>query len=234
MKYYNKTTIDWPFKPLYTFNPIVGCKHNCHYCYARRMNDRFKWVDEWTKPEYFPERLSFPTPNKPSFIFIGSMCDLFGKWVTIDIIKHIIQHCKNNPKHIWIFLTKNPERYSKFKFPDNCWLGATVTDFTTGLDTLLDFKTSYNSNCRTFLSIEPLLGEFKDVTFSSFDLIIVGVMSGPNAFKPSLEQVKSIEHFNIWYKKSIRDIYPEFKNGESMKNPFWIDKREWDFLKYGK
>ena len=209
MRYFNKTDIDWPFKPLYTFNPIVGCKHNCPYCYARRMNDRFKWVKEWTKPQYFYERLTFPTPFKPSYIFVGSMCDLFGDWVSGLFISDVVKLAEN---HQWIFLTKNPIRYEEFIFPDNVWLGTTVTSFTTGLDTLIDFHNPLNDNNKMFLSIEPLLGDFEKVSFSNMDLIIVGAMSGPNAFKPSLEQVKSIEHFNIYYKKSLRDIYPELIN----------------------
>jgi protein gp37 len=231
MKYYNKTTIDWPFKPLYTFNPIVGCKHNCPYCYARRMNDRFKWIEDWNKPQYYLERLSFPTPNKPSFIFVGSMCDLFGEWVPREFISCVLCHAQDHPQHQWIFLTKNPKRYKDFAFSENTWLGVTVTDSNDKKDIkrLIDFKTP--SHVNTFASIEPLLGDFKDIVFSSMNLIIVGAQSGPNAFKPSLKQIKSIEHFNIWYKKSIRDIYPEFKNGETMKNPFWISKKEWDFMK---
>lgn len=217
-KYYNPTTINWPFKPLLTFNPMVGCKHNCSYCYAKRMNDRFKWIDKWTEPQYFHERLEAPVPKKPSFIFIGSMCDLFGDWVDRSFVSSVICHAQDHPEHQWIFLTKNPVNYNRFAFPNNVWLGATITDWPSGLDTLLDFNPP--SNCKSFLSIEPLLGDFKDVCFSNMDLLIVGAMSGPNAFIPSLKEVQSIEHFNIWYKDSIRKIYPTLKNGESMKNPY--------------
>lgn len=228
----NKTKIDWPFKPLYTWNPIIGCKFNCNYCYARRMNDRFKWIPNWTEPNIDPLKLWDRMPRKPSFIFVGSMSDIFGDWVPSDFIIDLIYHVKCHPEHIFLFLTKNPERYSEFVFPDNVWLGATVTSFTTELDTLLDFHTPVN--CKSFLSIEPILGEFNDVSFPNMDLIIVGAMSGPGAIKPTLEQVKSIDHFNVWYKDSIRELYPELKNSESIKNPYWISKKEWDFLKTGK
>lgn len=34
----NKTKIDWAD---YTWNPVTGCKHDCSYCYARKMSARF-------------------------------------------------------------------------------------------------------------------------------------------------------------------------------------------------
>jgi len=39
----NKTKIEWAD---YTWNPVTGCLHNCTYCYARRIANRFKgWTD---------------------------------------------------------------------------------------------------------------------------------------------------------------------------------------------
>lgn len=34
----NRSKIEWCD---HTWNPITGCRHNCHYCYARRMTARF-------------------------------------------------------------------------------------------------------------------------------------------------------------------------------------------------
>jgi protein gp37 len=80
----NKTSIEWCD---FTWNPVVGCKHGCPYCYAKKINDRFKFIPEWTAPRLFPDRLSEPSMlKKRSRIFVGSMCDLFGDW--IDSIKH--------------------------------------------------------------------------------------------------------------------------------------------------
>ena len=55
-----------------------------------------------------------------------------------------------------------------------------------------------------FVSIEPLLGDFKHDDLSGFDLIIVGAMTGPNAIVPKQEWIKSIEHPNIFYKDNIK------------------------------
>ena len=50
----NKTKIDWCDA---TVNPVMGCPRGCEYCYARKLNTRFKWVEDWGKPQFFPERL---------------------------------------------------------------------------------------------------------------------------------------------------------------------------------
>lgn len=34
----NKSKIEWCD---HTWNPITGCRHNCSYCYAKRMTARF-------------------------------------------------------------------------------------------------------------------------------------------------------------------------------------------------
>ena len=34
----NKSKIEWCD---HTWNPITGCNHGCHYCYARTMTARF-------------------------------------------------------------------------------------------------------------------------------------------------------------------------------------------------
>ena len=78
-------TIGWADK---SWNPVVGCKHGCNYCYAKKMNDRFKWIKEWDKPKFFKERLQEPFKvKKPSKIFVGSMCDLFGDWIPEEWIE---------------------------------------------------------------------------------------------------------------------------------------------------
>lgn len=42
----DKTKIDWC---THTLNPVVGCTFNCTYCYAGRLNNRFKWVEDCRK-----------------------------------------------------------------------------------------------------------------------------------------------------------------------------------------
>jgi protein gp37 len=41
----NKTRIEW-LNGGYTWNPVTGCLHDCPYCYARRIAERFKMNKE--------------------------------------------------------------------------------------------------------------------------------------------------------------------------------------------
>jgi len=52
----NKTKIDWQnpkegWKLDFTWNPVIGCKHGCSYCYAKKLNDRFKFIENWNEPQ---------------------------------------------------------------------------------------------------------------------------------------------------------------------------------------
>ena len=202
----NRTAIDWPGLD-YTWNPLMGCKHNCHYCYAKKMNDRFKWIPEWTEPVFFPERLEEPyKKKKPLKIFVGSMCDLFGEWVDIEWIDKVLIVARENPQHTFMFLTKNPVGYQGLSFPDNCQLGLTLTGTESAKNNMLD--TFYFGNMGTyhFASIEPLLGSFKGVDLFIFDLVIVGKMTGQGAIKPKKDWIESIKHPNIYYKNNIKPI----------------------------
>jgi protein gp37 len=211
----NKTKIDWAD---YTWNPVVGCKHGCSYCYAKRLNDRFNYIPDWTKPTFYPERLGEPYKiKKPSKIFVGSMCDLFGSWIKDSWIEKILEVVEENPRHQFMFLTKNSYGYDEFSrnhcyyyyFPKNAWLGVTVTGLEKDAQEKIDelrvlpyggYKTY------TFVSFEPLLSDVSQLDISGIDLIIVGAMTGVGAIKPKKEWIKGIKHKNIFYKSNIKEI----------------------------
>ncbi|GAJ14303.1 unnamed protein product [marine sediment metagenome] len=153
-----KTKIEWCDM---TWNPVVGCKHNCKYCYARRMNDRFKFIPDWNVPKFYPERLHQPYGKFPAAkIFVVSMGDLFGNWVPKDWIEAVIKVALDCSMHQFMFLTKNPGRYHEFTFSENCWLGATVERLNDeGYDRMSHLNAT-KTNAKKFLSIEPILGSF--------------------------------------------------------------------------
>lgn len=133
----NRTRIDWSD---YTWNPVVGCRHACPYCYGRRVAERgLGEYGKWPKGERFQPRLledRLDDPKKlltPATIFVGSMCDLFGSWVPLDWIRQVLDVVEACPWHTFIFLTKNPLRYLQMAylglgFPQNAWVGYTLTD----------------------------------------------------------------------------------------------------------
>ena len=203
------TKIDWPGLSK-TINPIVGCSNGCSYCYAKRMNDRFKWIPDFTKPKFFVERLKIPaTIKKPCTWFVGSVCDIFSDGVCVWWIDAIIKMAAESPRHTFMFLTKKPEHYRNFIWPVNCWLGTTLEskNKTFRLNGLRDMK----NMC--FVSVEPILSSFENVKFPpSVSLIIIGADSSKGAKAPYLTWVKSIQHPNIWYKQNLRKHYPELIN----------------------
>jgi protein gp37 len=200
----NRTKIEWTD---FTWNPVTGCKHGCSYCYARKIANHFtKLFPNGFEPTFHPERLDEPykvprnfrsknphLPKGSAMIFTVSMGDLFGNWVPAKWIEAVIEVAEDNPQHIFLFLTKNPERYREFKFPKNCWLGTTVTSYK---DQDRVFKLPrYKEDGRTlnFVSFEPLKGPvyISGWIWAHIDWVIIGAQTNPYK-PPKPEWVKSI------------------------------------------
>ncbi len=197
-----KTKIEWAD---YTWNPVVGCTHNCWYCYAKELNNRFKFIPNWNEPQFFPERLTEPSRlRKQSKIFVGSMCDMMGEKVKYDWIQKVIYECILNPQHQFMWLTKNPTRYKQFIFPNNCWLGMTLTKPSVNYWKFRDIVKE--KNVKSFISIEPIIDSFKNMKLSDMDLVIVGAMTGKKAIETPKEWIQSVKHHNIFYKDSALKI----------------------------
>lgn len=173
----NNSGIEWTD---YTFNPMTGCLHGCYYCYARKIAENpyyAKLFPKGFRPHARPERLSQPSKiKKNSTVFVGSMTDMMGLWWSDEQIQRVINVCVENPQHTFLWLTKNPVRYQYFKWPENCWLGATV-------ETQLEMYRAYDllkTEAWRFLSIEPILGPVKQIP-KGIHQIITGCQTGPKA-----------------------------------------------------
>jgi len=184
----NKTAIEWTN---YTWNPVTGCKNGCWYCYGKRIRERFNPGIPWTQLMHFDERLEDPIKvKKPVKIFVGSMTDMLAPWYRDRDVKYVLEVIKRCPQHTFQFLTKNPERYAKYNFPKNCWLGTTVTceKEKTRAITLKKLKVD---NVK-FVSLEPLMDE--SVSYYNFmlDWVIIGAMTGAGShkYRPKKEYVE--------------------------------------------
>ncbi len=133
--------------------------------------------------------------RKPRTIFVGSMADLFGDWVPGEWIEQVFNACKKAPKHRYLFLTKNPERYvgldrnGKLPRNANMWYGSTMT--TQRANFLIDRTRN------TFLNIEPLLSDFppeNTIPKSCINWIIIGAETGNRKDKvvPEKEWIDNI------------------------------------------
>lgn len=202
----NKTNIDWPGLT-HTWNPITGCRRECYYCYARRIHERFDPNVPFSHIEFHDERLLDKMPRTPSKIFIGSMSDI--EYWQPAWTEQIIDVCRQNPRHTFMFLSKSPGSYSGFNWPVNTMQGLTITT-NAGLSFYNSDKVvEIQKYTRPFLSIEPLLGMINfQLSFKSMELIIVGAMTGPGAIPPKPDWIQSIKRNvpaeKIYWKKNIK------------------------------
>jgi protein gp37 len=113
-----------------TWNPVIGCLHNCCYCWARRLAEtRLKNTVKYR--EGFKPKLAHNELNKKfknRFVFACDMADLFGDWVPEEWILDVLATIEKNPTSSFLLLTKNPKRYEEFLdiYPENLVLGATI------------------------------------------------------------------------------------------------------------
>jgi len=249
-----KTKIDWCDS---SWNPVTGCQHDCEYCYARSLANRYGGFDhdedknpvgnqfvigvqELDKPKHimrknglhkapYPwfflptlHRYRLDQPSKwsePRTIFVCSMADLFGKWVPDEWIEAVINACLAAPQHRYLFLTKNPARYMHLiangiipENQPNFWFGSTAT--------IPEMEFFWCDEVNTFLSIEPILAPFEDLTdegvnpASKTDWIIVGAETGnrKNKVVPQKSWIDEIVSTAkrcktpVFMKESLREI----------------------------
>jgi protein gp37 len=205
----NKTNIDWPWKPLYTWNPITGCNRGCSYCYARRIHERFNKIP-FSEIQYHPNRMDdlewLGRQKKSLTIFVGSMSDI--EYWPKEITDNILYEVGRYHRHTFMFLSKNFLSYYGFNWPKNTMQGLTLTK-TDGFIKELDF----DSMPRPFISLEPLLGEVKYISPNFVEKVIVGAMTGPGAIIPRPEWMQSvIDHVppeKIYWKNNIKKYLPK-------------------------
>jgi protein gp37 len=131
------------------------------------------------EPTFHRYKLNEPqTWKKPRTIFVGSMCDLFGEWVPDEWIEDVFAACAAAPQHRYLFLTKNPKRYTKMRIdgrlPLQHWYGNTQTvGVLKGLDILFS-----REPVNHFISVEPMKGEVIFPTGNFPKWIIVGAETG--------------------------------------------------------
>jgi protein gp37 len=134
--------------------------------------------------------------KKPSKIFVVSMGDLFGDWVSDEWIKAVGLASQAAPWHTYQFLTKNPERYAGWQFPSQAWIGATATDQPSYNRAAVALQRAHDVQERavpTFVSVEPMLGPVGLDSFYSFpSWLIIGAQTGRRAEQPDPSWVRDL------------------------------------------
>lgn len=180
-------------------------------------------------PTLYRYKLDEPQSIKtPQNIFVCSMADLFGDWVPDEWIEQVFEVCGKAPRHRYMFLTKNPQRYidlekaGRLPKGDNMWYGSTITDG----DTPYFFYDKVN----TFVSIEPILGHFAPHHKLTADWAIMGAMTGPGSKgkQPSQKEIDNIlrsagaANVPVFMKDSLIPIVGE----ENMRREFPWDRSD--------
>lgn len=210
----NENKIEWCDA---TINPVVGCPRGCEYCYAKRMNDRFGIIEDFSNPQFFPERLKALYNKIPKAIFMNSMSD-FALWEETTQ-EEVYRECYINPQHRYLFLTK------EYDFePSNCptiYYGLTIV-------TNADVYKSHTGNF-DFYSIEPIHEKIQLTNIESFKLkaVIIGAETGIRRGKviPRKEWIDDIVRqcdahgIAVFIKNSLRGI---------MGKDFRTDKLPWE------
>jgi protein gp37 len=194
----NNTKIEWCDK---TLNPVVGCTFNCPYCYARKLNDRFNFVKDFNKPEFFPKRLKELSYKKPQNIFMNSMSDI-ADW-GLSIWDKVFEFSEFYPQHNYLFLTKRPQTLIK-RFDtcvrENYWFGVTITE---NLELIRATHLKNINVKKRFISFEPLLNkvELQEYDYKDFNWFIIGAETGNRQDKiiPEKEWIKSIVGYAQFY-----------------------------------
>ena len=186
-----------------SWNPTTGCtkiSSGCKYCYAEVMTRRLKGMGQekykfgFNKIVTHPETLDVPYTWKASkMIFVNSMSDLFHKDIPLEFIKRVFKVMNENPQHVFQVLTKRAERlaevYQELKWTHNIWMGVSVED--EEVIDRIDFLRKTNAKVK-FISLEPLIGEVKNLNLDKIDWVIVGGESGHHARPIKKEWVSDI------------------------------------------
>lgn len=101
------------------WSPIVGCSHQCTYCYVRKNHELPK------VPVLLDE--NFPQLGKGNIIFVGHLCDMFCAGARDEDIRCVLDCCKNFDNE-YVFQSKNTERMSKWvvAMPEKALVGVTI------------------------------------------------------------------------------------------------------------
>jgi protein gp37 len=227
------TKIEWTET---TWNPTTGCtkiSSGCKNCYAERMSLRLqamavKKYNDGFNLKIHPEVLEEPYSwRKPRTVFVNSMSDLFHEKMPFDFIKKVFKVMNDNPMHTFQVLTKRADILSKYSnelvWSKNIWMGVTVENQENV--SRVDFLRDVNANVK-FISIEPLIGEIKDLNLKNIDWVIVGGESGPGARPIKEKWVINLKEQCL--NQNTHFFFKQWGGVNKKKNGRLLDGQTWD------
>lgn len=155
-------------------NLVIGCPIGCSYCYARNNVRRFHMIDDFEKPEFFPNKLRLMDNPCPHNFLLTGMSD-FAFWKP-EWRDEVFDKMARNPQHQYIFLTKRPEAISLSTPLDNAWFGVTVTS--SKEKGRIQAMKEHIHGGHYQVSFEPMFDDVGAVDFSGIEWIVIGTETG--------------------------------------------------------
>lgn len=207
----------------------------CGYCYAKRLSRRKlrscpdcrAFIPHWHK-----EELDKPLHwRKPRRVFVGSMTDPFGSWVTAPETEAVFNMMAGQSRHTFYLLTKQPESiplklgaagiFGIVPHP-NIWLGASVDLPQRSWSAFDPMQAVRKAGWHTFASVEPIMAPIDPNYLEWAEWVIVGALTGPGAADNAPERgwiVDIIQYADerdipIFLKSSITALWPDLQRRE--------------------
>lgn len=178
-------------------------------CYAETVAERVAqsayphgFEHHYWRPELLHEPLQLTSPSR---IFLDSMSDLMGHWVSNEEIEAVLDICAKADWHQFQLLTKNAPRLLQFQFPPNVWVGVSAPPTTMfGKDLSLAQQERMVSRMMDVLQQVDVPVRWMSIEPLSFDIgpllrgsnlqwgVIGAATNGPKAYQPEPEWVENV------------------------------------------
>ena len=155
-------------------NLVIGCTIGCSYCYARNNVRWFHMIDDFEKPEFFPNKLRLMEKKRPQNFMLTGMSD-FSHWKP-EWREQIFAKISENPQHQYLFLTKRPEDIVFSPTLENAWFGVTVTS-SKEKKSYPDFAGAYPW-WHYHVTFEPIFDDVGVVDLTGIECIVIGTETG--------------------------------------------------------
>ena len=164
-------------------NLVIGCTVGCPYCYARCNVRRYRMIEDFEKPEFFPGKLRLMERARPQNVLLTGMSDL-AIWKA-EWREAVFDRIRQNPQHQFLFLTKRPDLLDIQTDLDNAWFGVTVTR-RAELWRMDALRQNVRAK-RYHVTFEPLFDDPGEVDFSGVEWTVIGTMTGPQRKKAATD-----------------------------------------------
>lgn len=263
-----RTSIEWTatrnadgtVTPGSTWNPLrgVNARHTCarispgcDNCYAATMTRRglggtaaidYGKGETPNDPSRLDETVLMQPHHwkKPRTIFVCSMTDIAGSWVTFEWFHALMTVMAETPRHTYQVLTKRPSRlryllssfqqdapgFGPYPLP-NVWIGTSIESdaYTWRANVLRKTPAAVR-----WISAEPLLGGLPSLDLTGIDWLVAGGESGPGARPmhpdwPRELRDRCVANGTAYFFKQWGEFHPD-EYGEEAGDPElpWVDR----------